>query len=297
MGPTASGKTALAVELVRHYPCEIISVDSAMVYRGMDIGTAKPNAEILNMAPHRLIDCVDPAEIYSAGQFCRDALREIQDILAHQRIPLLVGGTMLYFRALLQGLAKLPGRDDKLREQLQQRAAQEGVAALHAELALVDPQAAARIQVNDRQRIQRALEVYYLTGKPISAWQREETSTSSNYHFTQLALMPTNRAQLHARIAERFQQMLALGLIEEVRKLVERGDLSADLPSIRSVGYRQVWAYLQGEISYEVMCEKVIIATRQLAKRQMTWLRSWPDVRLIDADAGDVFARVGEVLG
>ncbi len=284
MGPTGSGKTALAVELAQHLPCDIISVDSAMVYRGMDIGTAKPNADILRLAPHRLINCVDPVDPYSAGRFCQEALHEITDILSHGRIPLLVGGTMLYFRALIQGLAKMPVRDDKVREEIKKRAANEGWLLLHQELKKIDPVAASRIQVNDSQRIQRALEVYYLTGKTMSEWQLE-TAPFSQEKFFQLALIPQDRALLHKKISDRFQQMLKQGLIEEVEKLIARGDLHADLPSIRSVGYRQVWAYLQGEMTKDEMCEKAVIATRQLAKRQMTWLRSWPNLTVLEAEA------------
>lgn len=289
MGPTASGKTPLAIELVKHYPFEIISVDSAMVYRGMDIGTAKPTADILKIAPHRLIDIRDPAEKYSAGDFRNDALREIEDIIARGKVPLLVGGTMLYFRVLIQGLAALPKADANTRLALQIRAEEVGWEVLHQELMQVDPQAATKIHIRDTQRIQRALEVFQLTGKPISFWQAQDTNPLANYEICNIALAPTDRARLHERIALRFQQMLADGFVDEVKKLYERGDLNMDLPSIRSVGYRQVWEYLAGKSTYEEMCEKAIAATRQLAKRQMTWLRSWPDVAWIDADAKDVF--------
>lgn len=278
MGPTASGKTPLAVSLVQQFPCEIISVDSAMVYKGMDIGTAKPDAATLKIAPHRLIDLVDPSVPYSAGQFRVDALREIDDIVKRGKIPLLVGGTMMYFRVLHQGLAALPRADADIRAQLQARAENESWAALHAELQQVDPDAAKRINVQDGQRIQRALEVYLLTGKPISHWQTNETSPLSGYQVHHLAIAPLERARLHERIAQRFQLMLDEGFIEEARGLYERGDLTADLPSIRSVGYRQAWRYLAGEISLDEMREQAIVATRQLAKRQLTWLRSWKDV-------------------
>lgn len=278
MGPTASGKTPLAVRLVQEFPCEIISVDSAMVYKGMDIGTAKPDAATLNIAPHRLIDMVDPSIPYSAGQFRIDALREIKDIIQRGNIPLLVGGTMMYFRILHQGIALLPRADATVRAQLQARAEQAGWAALHAELQQIDPEAAVRINAQDGQRIQRALEVYILTGKSISHWQAQQTSPLTGYEVHHLAIAPSNRAQLHERIAKRFQLMLDAGFIEEARRLFERGDLTPDLPSMRSVGYRQAWRYLAGEISVEEMRDQAIAATRQLAKRQLTWLRSWPDV-------------------
>lgn len=296
MGPTAAGKTPLAVEIVQRFPCEIISVDSAMVYRGMNIGTAKPSPEILRIVPHRLIDIRDPAERYSAGEFRVDALREMADIIAHGKVPLLVGGTMLYFRVLQQGIARLPKADLKLRAKLQAQAEQEGWEALHAQLARVDPEAAKRIHPRDAQRIQRALEVYHLTGQSLSAWQAEDTSALAEYDVYSLALAPTDRSHLHQRIEARFQQMVELGFIDEVRRLYERGDLSLDLPSIRSVGYRQVWEYFLGKYSYEEMCERAIVATRQLAKRQLTWLRSWPSLTWFDSDSRDVFAKVRQWL-
>ena len=288
MGPTAAGKTPLAVRLVQALPCEIISVDSAMVYRGMDIGTAKPDAETLKIAPHHLIDIVDPKEAYSAGQFRVDAMRAIDDIQARGRIPLLVGGTMLYFRALQQGLAGLPTADKDLRMTLQKRAELEGWQVLHAELAAIDPQSAKRIHVSDTQRIQRALEVYLLSGKPISQWQAEDKNPLT-HKIINIGLMPFDRARLHERIAQRFALMLQLGLVDEVKKLYERGDLSADLPAMRSVGYRQVWDYLAGNSTFAEMKEKAIAATRQLAKRQITWLRSWPEMTLIDSEVPDVY--------
>jgi len=296
LGPTASGKTPLAIQLVQHYPCEIISVDSAMVYRGMNIGTAKPDAATLQLAPHRLIDCCDPAEIYSAGRFREDALREIAAVHAAGKIPLLVGGTMMYFRILLQGLAALPRADAAIRQQLDERAAREGSEALHAELAAIDPVAAAKIHVNDLQRIQRALEVFMLTKQPISSLQLADTSPLAGFHVIQLALMPGSRALLHERIAARFQQMLAQGLVDEVRGLYQRGDLSIDLPSIRSVGYRQVWEYLAGHIDAAAMQENALAATRQLAKRQITWLRTWPDCQLIESEAPDLLQQVSEII-
>jgi tRNA dimethylallyltransferase len=282
MGSTASGKTQLAVQLVQQFPLEIISVDSAMVYRGLDIGTAKPDAETLKLAPHRLIDIADPAEPYSAGQFRIDALREIEDVLARGKTPLLVGGTMLYFRVLQQGLAKLPPANQVLREQIRHRGEQEGWAALHAELAKIDNAAASRINPQDTQRIQRALEVYQLTGTPISNWQASDTAPLANYQIQNIGLMPSDRALLHARIEQRFDAMLAAGFEEEVKKLFHRTDMHIDLPSMRSVGYRQMWRYLADEITQAEMREQAIAATRQLAKRQMTWLRSWPEVTLFD---------------
>ncbi len=296
MGPTSSGKTALAVEMVQHFPCDIISVDSAMVYRGMDIGTAKPGAEILRIAPHRLIDICDPAEPYSAGRFRDDALREINDIIAQDKIPLLTGGTMMYFRALQHGLAAMPKADPVLRAQLEARIKTEGLAALHADLARIDPQAAARINVNDSQRIQRALEVYLTTGKTITAWQQEGTSPLAGYRVLNIALIPEDRALLHERIAIRFELMLQMGLLEEVKQLYNRGDLSPSLPSIRSVGYRQVWEYLDDAVSFDVMRDKAIAATRQLAKRQLTWLRTWPDLIALKAESRDVFRGVKQLL-
>lgn len=296
MGPTAAGKTPLAIDLVQKFPCEIISVDSAMIYRGMNIGTAKPDAETLKLAPHRLIDILDPAEVYSAGKFRDDALREIQDIHARGNIPLLTGGTMLYFRALLYGIADLPRADQALREELTQRAEQKGWDSLHAELAQVDPTAAEKINPNDAQRIQRALEVYQLTGLPISK-QQDTESPLKDYDVHSFALMPSSRETLHARIAERFDQMLDAGFMEEVKALYARDDLSADLPSIRSVGYRQAWEHLSGETDFATMREKAIAATRQLAKRQMTWLRTWPDCQLFDSEHVNVREQVSQVVG
>lgn len=296
MGPTASGKTALAVELVQRFPLEIISVDSAMIYRGMDIGTAKPGEEILRIAPHRLINICDPLDAYSAGKFRVDALHEINNIHSQGKIPLLVGGTMLYYRALQQGLATLPRADVALRQQLLLRAEKEGWAALHAELKQLDPIAAARIHTNDSQRVQRALEVYYLTGKPITYWQQTDTSPLADYHVLNLALIPQNRALLHERIAIRFGLMLQMDFIDEVKQLFARSDLSPQLPSIRSVGYRQAWSYLANEITYEEMQAKAIAATRQLAKRQITWLRAWPDKVELNADDEDVFSAAINII-
>jgi tRNA dimethylallyltransferase len=282
MGPTASGKTDVAVQLVRELPVEIISVDSVMVYRGMDIGSAKPEPEVLAEAPHRLIDILDPAEPYSAARFREDARREMDAITAAGRIPLLVGGTMLYFRALLHGLSPLPSADPGVRARLEQQAREQGWESLHDRLAEVDAAAAARIHPNDPQRIQRALEVYELTGMPLTRLQQQNAELLP-YRFAKLALIPSNRSVLHDRIARRFALMLDQGLIGEVEQLYARGDLHDEMPSIRAVGYRQVWHYLQGRINYTEMNDKGIIATRQLAKRQLTWLRSEPDIRIFDA--------------
>jgi tRNA dimethylallyltransferase len=296
MGPTASGKTPLAVELVQQFPLEIISVDSAMVYRGMDIGTAKPDAETLKIAPHHLIDICDPDEAYSAGKFRTDALRLIDEIHAKDKIPFLVGGTMLYFRALLQGIAALPQADEGVREALTQRAQAEGWESLHATLAAIDPEAASRIHTNDAQRIQRALEVFMLTGKPISKLQEQDTSPISGFNITQIVLMPSDRAKLHAKIAQRFQMMLDAGFIDEVGELMTRGDLLPEMPSMRSVGYRQVWEYLTGKIDEKTMKEKAIAATRQLAKRQITWLRTWPKYHYIDIENSNILNSARHII-
>jgi len=285
MGPTASGKTALAVELVKHFPCDIISVDSAMIYRGMDIGTAKPGAEILRIAPHRLIDILDPVESYSAGRFREDALAAMMEIASSGRVPLLVGGTMLYFHALQHGLAELPTADSRIRAELDARAAKQGWAVLHAELACVDPTAAARINVNDPQRIQRALEVFYLTGQPLSELQNAGTVQSLAYRLIKLAITPSSRALLHACIAQRFHDMLALGFVKEVAGLRARGDLTITHGSMRSVGYRQLWGYLEGACSLETAVQRGIVATRRFAKRQLTRLRAEKDVRWLQSDA------------
>jgi len=287
MGPTASGKTALAVSLVERFPLEIISVDSALVYRGMDIGTAKPDAATLARAPHHLLDIRDPTETYSAAAFCDDARRLMADIAARGMGPLLVGGTMLYFRALLQGLDDLPRADAALRKELEAEAAARGWPALHAELAVVDPATAARLAPNDSQRIGRALEVFRLSGTPMSALL-DRVQSELPYRVLQLALIPSDRAVLHQRIAARFDAMLAEGLIDEVDTLRRRYALNADLPSMRAVGYRQAWAYLDGEIDLKDLREQGIAATRQLAKRQLTWLRSWPDVVELDCLVDDL---------
>ena len=284
MGPTASGKTDLAVALVETLPMDIISVDSVMVYRGMDIGSAKPDAGTLARAPHRLIDICDPAEPYSAARFRDDALREMADITAQGRIPLLVGGTMLYFRALLNGLSTLPSADADIRTRLEAEAEADGWASLHRRLAEVDPAAAARIHPNDPQRLQRALEVYELTGTPLSELQQSQQADQPlPYRIIKLAVAPADRTILHERIAQRYELMLQSGLVDEVEALRQRGDLHQDMPALRAVGYRQVWEYLGGSLNYTEMVERGIIATRQLAKRQFTWLRSEPDLTLLDS--------------
>lgn len=285
MGPTASGKTRLAVELVKRFPFDIISVDSAMVYRGMDIGTAKPGPDVLRVAPHRLIDFLDPAERYSAALFRKDCLREVEQIDRSGRLPLLTGGTLLYFRALQQGLAALPDADGAVRARLDAEARERGLAALHARLAQVDPEAAKRIHPNDPQRIQRALEVYELSGRPLSAHFADEIKDGTPVRLLKLAVAPSDRSVLRHRIAARFAQMLEQGFVAEVERLYRRGDLGPHLPSIRAVGYRQVWQYLAGELDYAQMCERAIIATRQYAKRQLTWLRGEEDVIWLDAES------------
>ncbi len=287
MGPTASGKTDLAVELVERLPCDIVSVDSALVYRGMDIGTAKPDQAVLQRAPHRLIDIRDPAEAYSAARFRTDALHEMSEIAGRGRIPLLVGGTMLYFRALQQGLSSLPGADPQLRARLEQQGQHLGWHEMHRRLAEVDPDAAARIHPNDPQRIQRALEVHALTGRPMTELLKEgRRHASLPYRVIKLVRAPKDRAILHARIGARFQRMLDQGFEDEVRRLFERADLSPDMPSMRAVGYRQMLKFLRREYTYDEMVQRGIIATRQLAKRQYTWLRAEADCRwLFDDEA------------
>jgi len=287
MGPTASGKTALAVSLVERFPLEIISVDSALVYRGMNIGTAKPDTATLVRAPHHLLDIRDPTEAYSAAAFCSDAGRLMADIVARGRVPLLVGGTMLYFRALLQGLDDLPQADASVRKTLAEEAAARGWPALHAELAEIDPATAARLMPNDAQRIGRALEIFRLTGTPMSALLRR-AHAELPYRVLQLALIPSDRVVLHQRIAARFDAMLAEGLLDEVDTLRRSYALNADLPSMRAVGYRQAWACLDGDIDLKGLRDQGIAATRQLAKRQLTWLRSWPDAVELDCLAADL---------
>ena len=275
LGPTASGKTAAASALHAEGEGDIISVDSAMIYRGMDIGTAKPTAEEQRHVPHRLIDIRDPAERYSTGEFRRDAIREIDDILAAGRTPLLVGGTMLYFKTLLEGNTNLPATSAEVRQALAERLEREGLSTLHTELQRVDPTAGARIHPNDPQRTLRALEVYHQTGRTLTEHWRAQQRTALPWRVETLALAPAERSVLHQRIEQRFDEMLNHGFIEEVEALKARGDLSADLPSMRSVGYRQAWSYLEGLDDFDAFRDKSIAATRQLAKRQITWLRSW----------------------
>jgi len=296
MGPTASGKTALALELVKRYPCEIISVDSALIYRDMDIGTAKPDAEMQALAPHRLIDLIDPAESYSAATFRADALREMADITAAGKVPLLVGGTMMYFKFLRDGSADLPQADDAIREQLLQEGQAEGWPAMHARLAEIDPEAAARLKPMDSQRIQRAMEVYLVSGKTLSEHWAEQETQPLPYHVVNLAVCPTERSRLHERIAQRFRIMIEQGFVPEMERLYDRGDLSIDMPSMRCVGYRQGWEYLEGKYSYDEMIERGIIATRQLAKRQITWLRSWSDLHWLDTDDPDILRNALKIL-
>ena len=288
MGPTASGKTALAVELVKRLPFQIISVDSALVYRGMDIGTAKPDAETRRLAPHRLIDILDPTQAYSAGQFRIDALREIAAIQAAGQSPLLVGGTMLYFRALERGLAELPTADPAVRARLAAEFAQQGSPALHARLVRRDPAAAARIHPHDQQRIQRALEVCELAGRSLTELCAYPHNEPLPFRIVKLIVAPMARQVLHQRIEQRFGIMLDQGLIAEVAKLRARGDLHPDLPAIRAVGYRQVWAHLDGKLTYATMVEHAIIATRQFAKRQLTWLRAESGALWLDSLADDL---------
>ncbi|MBF0751600.1 MULTISPECIES: tRNA (adenosine(37)-N6)-dimethylallyltransferase MiaA [unclassified Pasteurella] len=274
MGPTASGKTDLAIQLRQQLPVEVISVDSALIYKGMDIGTAKPSKEELALAPHRLIDILDPAESYSAMNFRDDALREMANITAQGKIPLLVGGTMLYYKALLEGLSPLPSADEAIRAEIEQKAARQGWAMLHNELAKIDPISAQRINPNDSQRINRALEVFYITGKSLTELT-EQKGEALPYDIIQFAIAPEDRHILHNRIEQRFHKMIELGFQEEVEKLFARGDLNVNLPAIRCVGYRQMWEYLQGDYDHDEMIFRGICATRQLAKRQITWLRGW----------------------
>ena len=287
MGPTACGKTDLAMALCDVLPCEIVSVDSALIYRGMDIGTGKPSASELERYPHHLIDFLDPSQAYSAATFRDDALRLMAGISARGRIPLLVGGTMMYFRLLLVGMSELPAADAGIRAAIEALAQQHGWAHVHALLAQVDAESAARINPNDPQRLQRALEVYRLTGISMSEWRRREQAQAAPalpYRVIQLALLPRNRAWLHKRIAQRFHVMLAQGFEDEVRRLRARGDLHLELPAMRSVGYRQMWQYLDGLCTRDQMVAAAIAATRQLAKRQLTWLRGWPQLHELYAD-------------
>jgi len=307
MGPTAAGKTDLAIELTQALPCELISVDSALVYRGLDIGSAKPSKATLAAYPHRLIDIRDPAESYSAAQFRAEALEAMADISARGKIPLLVGGTMLYYKALMAGLADMPAAESAVRAVLEAEAEALGLSELHRQLAAIDPESAARIHPNDPQRLIRALEVYRVSGQSMTAHRQRQAAQSADadtgagghlpYTVASLAIAPADRHILHQRIALRFSQMLEQGFVEEVRSLRARSDLHAGLPSIRAVGYRQVWDYLDGKLTENEMRERGIIATRQLAKRQFTWLRGWPDVHWLDSLACDNLSRTLKYLG
>lgn len=301
MGPTASGKTDVAISLSKRFPCDIISVDSALVYRGMDIGTAKPDAETLRRAPHQLINIRDPEESYSAGDFVRDARLAIAGSVAKGRIPLLVGGTMMYFRALTEGIADLPAADSRIREQIDADAKRLGWPAMHAELLKVDPALAARLSPNDSQRIQRALEVFHISGKPLSEWQREAVMEPDGIEYIKIALQIEPRAVLHQRIEQRLDSMLRNGFEDEMLALRARAGLDRNSSSMRSVGYRQFWAYLDGEYSRQEATDRALFATRQLAKRQLTWLRSENEMFLVDpleADAiGTISANLARKLG
>lgn len=289
MGPTASGKTDVAVHLVENLPVEIISVDSVLIYKDMNIGSAKPDATTLAIAPHRLIDFLDPSQSYSVAEFQRDALQAMDEITRRGKIPLLVGGTMLYFRALLDGLSVLPPADDAVRQKLEAEASESGWAAMHDKLQKVDPLSAEKIHPNDPQRIQRALEVYEITGEALSVLQlKHKSETTLPYKVQKFIVNPDNRAVLHQRIEQRFLQMLELGFIDEVKSLHSRGDLHLDLPSMRAVGYRQVWEYLENQRDYASMVERGIVVTRQLAKRQLTWLRNESDAVWFDSQSTDV---------
>ncbi|MFM8341296.1 MAG: tRNA (adenosine(37)-N6)-dimethylallyltransferase MiaA [Methylomonas sp.] len=292
MGPTASGKTALSVAMAQEMNAEIISVDSALVFKDMDIGTAKPTEAERGGIVHHLIDILDPSEAFSTGQFRHRALELMADITARGKLPILAGGTMLYFSALTQGLAQLPEADPELRQRLDQQLQAFGKQAMHERLAAVDPLAAARIHMNDPQRVQRALEVYEISGKPLTSFFQADEGEDLPYAYSKIVIEPRQRHTLHDKIAERFKLMLAQGLIDEVEALRQRGDLDEAMPSIRCVGYRQVWSYLQGEYDFADMQEKAIAATRQLAKRQLTWLRKeQPDLRLFSEDS-DLLAQV-----
>lgn len=291
MGPTASGKTDLAIELTKNLPCEIISVDSALIYKGMDIGSAKPTAAELAEAPHHLIDIIDPVMSYSAADFREDALKHMQAITDAGKIPLLVGGTMLYFKVLLEGLSPVPTSVPEIRQAIEAEAKSRGWESLHQELALYDPVSAARLHHNDAQRVCRAVEVYRLTGKSLTELTQQK-GESLPYDVTQFAIAPTDKAVLHERIERRFKLMVAAGFEDEVKGLHQRDDLHLDLPSMRCVGYRQMWEYLDGNMDHDEMVFRGVVATRQLAKRQMTWLKSWNDLTWLDSKADDNLEKV-----
>jgi tRNA dimethylallyltransferase len=296
MGPTAAGKSELALALVAQFPLEIISVDSALVYRGMNIGTAKPTAELLARVPHHLVDIRDPRDTFSAGEFLREAGQAVEAIESRGRIPLLVGGTMLYFHALTEGLARLPGANPTVRAAIDADAARRGWQALHAELAQIDPVAASRIHSNDPQRIQRAFEVYRLTGQSLSALATRNPSALADHRVLELAVYPEDRAILHARIEKRFNAMMKAGFLREVAELRARGDLSPRMPSMRAVGYRQLWAHLDGACSLDEAVQRAIVATRQLAKRQLTWLRARERAERFDGGFKPVAERIATWL-
>ncbi|MCH9690191.1 MAG: tRNA (adenosine(37)-N6)-dimethylallyltransferase MiaA [Gammaproteobacteria bacterium] len=300
MGPTASGKTDMACALLQAFPCEIISVDSAMVYRGMDIGTAKPDSALLALAPHHLIDIRDPTEPYSVAAFCEDAQALCDDILARGHTPLLVGGSMMYFRAFKNGLSALPAADPVLRQTLLLEAKEKGWPYLHQKLQALDNITAERLHPNDAQRIQRALEVFYTTGKPLSEVLNHDASARSactaRYCFIELILYPERRAWLHERIGKRFEQMLSMGFLDEVTKLKQRFELTPDMPAMRSVGYRQALDYQADQCDFKTFCERGVAATRQLAKRQLTWLRTWPNAYRFDPENAKCFDAVLELL-
>ncbi|WP_283105855.1 tRNA (adenosine(37)-N6)-dimethylallyltransferase MiaA [Parashewanella spongiae] len=295
MGPTASGKTSLAMELAENYNCEIVSVDSALIYKGMDIGTAKPTAEELKKAPHQLIDILDPAESYSAADFRRDAILAIEEIIERGKTPLLVGGTMLYFKALIDGLSPLPNTVPEIRDQVLQEAEKLGWLAMHDKLREIDPVSAERIHPNDPQRLSRALEVFRISGKSLTELTQVKAEALP-YQFVQFAIAPSERKVLHSLIEKRFNLMVEQGFVEEVAKLKQRSDLHINLPSMRCVGYRQCWQHLDGEYDYNEMVEKVVAATRQLAKRQLTWLRSWKEVSWLESSAEGNVVQVAQHL-
>ncbi len=296
MGPTASGKSALAMAIAARLPVEIVSVDSAQVYRGMDVGTAKPGAQARSRVPHHLIDIIDPTEAYSAAAFRADALRLIGEISARGRVPLLVGGTMLYFKALLEGLSELPSSDPEVRAQIDEEAAERGWPAMHAELASVDPTTAARLEPRDSQRIQRALEIYRVSGRPMSELIGKTEDSPPPFRQVAIGLVPSDRSELHRRIERRFDGMLANGLVDELRALRKRYGLRPGLPSMRCVGYRQAWQFLDGEVTKTELRDRGIYATRQLAKRQLTWLRSMPDIDVFDCLDPGLETRVNEFV-
>ncbi|MGE3320139.1 MAG: tRNA (adenosine(37)-N6)-dimethylallyltransferase MiaA [Candidatus Berkiella sp.] len=298
LGPTASGKTNLSLALGEHFPIEIINVDSAQVYKGLDIGSGKPSREQREQVPHHLMDMLDPKELYNAAQFCHDATLAIKDILSRKKIPVLVGGTMLYFKALQQGLSELPESDPSIRQQLEKQLQEKGLANLYQRLQTVDSERASQIKPTDPQRILRALEIFEKTGKTMSQWLSLPKTALHNYDFINIGILPeeTSREVLHQRIALRFDEMLSQGLIEEVKALYDRGDLNDSMPAIRAVGYRQVWQYLSGDLSHDDMRDRAIAATRQLAKRQLTWLRSWPQLLSFDLNDPAMQAKVGAIL-